>query len=163
MCNTCCNFCGGTTRQNNGCNSSTVWIVTPVNACGRTGGGCETANASTSCSGGLFNILFPWSGCGWSRCNCCGYGYNHCGCSWQRYNGCARGCLYGNNTVNQTSACFGRCNRTYTGNGCGSSVNVLNANSTTDTTDDYYVRQYKLNGTATTSTSGCGCGCGCQF
>ena len=153
MCNTCCNCCGGTTRQNNGCHTSTLWFVTPVNTSERTGCGYSSTNASTTCGCGLFNVLFPWGSCGWNRC--CGYGRSGCGCNYN----CGGGCLYGNNTTNQASACFGRCNRTYTGNGCGNSVNVLNANSTTETTDDYYVRQYKLNGTATTSTIGCGCGC----
>ena len=161
MYNTCCNACGGTTRQNNCCNTSALWVVTPVNAQNRTGCCHSENNVSTTCGGGLFNTLFPWSNCGWNRCGCGGYSHQCCGCGYN-YNGC--GCLYGNNSTNQVSACFGRCNRTYSGNGCGTSVNVLNANSTTETTDDYYVRQYKLNGTGTTaSTCGCGCGCGCQF
>ena len=149
MCNGCnSNRSGG---YNGGC-GYTCDYATQVNA---------TANVSPfsqrlcrDSNGNIRVINYANNSC-CHCCHCC-----HCGC------GCGCGCG-GNNNGNDAAT-----GNNTNGNGygcvtiCGASANATaNATGTANTTasvgscDDYYTRQYGLNG-RNNNHSRCGCGCG---
>ena len=132
MCNGCnSNRSGG---YNSGC-GYTCGYATQVNA---------TANVSPfsqrlyrDCNGNIRVMNYANNSC--CRCHCCYRCPCRCGCGGN--NGCVTIC---GASANATASATGSANTTTNVGSC----------------DDYYARQYGLNGRNNRSRCGCGCGCG---
>lgn len=135
MCNVCNsggNCCGFTnTSANNGC-GCWGWFGTCQRLCRDCNGNIRVLNNGCGCNS-----------CGCNRCRPC----NCCVCCRNNY---ACPCCVGCNVNN---GCGGI--TTFGTNGVNSTVSANNFS----TNDDYYNRQYALNGRSNRCGDRCGCGC----
>ena len=127
-----CNVC------NSGGNCCGVTNTSANNGCGCWGwfGTCQ--RLCRDCNG---NIRVLNNGCGCNSCGC-----NRCGCCNNNRSGNGCGCCNGNNGCDSITV-------------FGNNVRVTGSANDTSTFDDYYARQYALNGRNNRCGDRCGCGC----